>query len=94
LSDKRSSHNLLLAMISLLLAALAVAAVQATSTFQLPGGPGPAGNYRDNPVYDVGENIDIQWTSDLDYMDLYMWQDYPTPGDGTAYYKVLTCESQ
>jgi hypothetical protein len=66
--------------------------VRSTSSFSQPPGSGPAGNYRDNPEYDVGEKIDVQWTSDLERMDLWLWQEYPAAAEGSYYYYKLLSE--
>lgn len=68
-------------------------AVGATSSFSQPPAAGPANNYRDNPTYEVGENIDIQWTSDLDNMDLTLWQQYPMASDTDSFYVDLFSKS-
>ncbi|KAF7543279.1 hypothetical protein G7Z17_g10872 [Cylindrodendrum hubeiense] len=73
------------ALLGLSLAAF-IPTVLSTSAFSQPPGPGPAGNYRDNPVYEVGEKIDMQWSSDLETMDLLLWQEYPNAGNGQNYY--------
>lgn len=59
------------------------------TSFLQPPAEGPPGNYRDNPSYDVGERIDVQWTSDLDFMDLILWQDYPDAGNGQNFFIKL-----
>lgn len=73
---------------AVVLGALA-AGVRATSSFVQPPAAGPEGNYRDNPIYHPGEKIDMQWTSDLDLMDLLLWQEYPPAGDGNFFYVSL-----
>ncbi|CAM1509572.1 Fc.00g033110.m01.CDS01 [Cosmosporella sp. VM-42] len=63
-----------------------ISSVRCTSTFSVPGGPGPAGDYSDNPVYKVGDQKVFQWDSDLENMDLLIWQEYPTATETESYY--------
>lgn len=71
-----------------------ITGVRSTSQFSLPPASGPVGNYRDNPSYEVGDHLDVQWTSDLDSMDLTLWQEYPMANedDGTFWFKKLQGE--
>ena len=73
----------------LAIAGALAATVKADSKFSRPPGAGPPGDYRDNPSYDVGEKLDVQWDSDLERMDLRLWQDYPAAGGGNSFYYRL-----
>lgn len=46
------------------------------NVFRQPPGAGPTGNFRSNPIYVIGEILDIQWDSDDDSaaVTLYMIQ--------------------
>lgn len=70
--------------------ALSASPVRGDTSFLQPPAAGPFRNYRDNPLYEVGERIDVQWQSDLDFMDLILWQDYPGAGDGMSFFLKLT----
>jgi hypothetical protein len=69
--------------------ALSITPARGDTSFLQPPAAGPFRNYRDNPIYDVGERIDVQWNSDLDFMDLILWQDYPGAGDGMSFFLKL-----
>ncbi|KAJ0160916.1 hypothetical protein CTA2_7082 [Colletotrichum tanaceti] len=45
--------------------------------FRRPPGPGPTGDYRDNPVYMLGDEIDLQWETSLKAVDVVLWQQQP-----------------
>ncbi|KJK87876.1 hypothetical protein H633G_08296 [Metarhizium anisopliae BRIP 53284] len=72
----------------LFLCALAANAVCKTN-FTQPPANGPNANYQDNPVYQQGQKIDVQWKSDLDTMDLFVFQQYPAAGKGVQFLKKL-----
>ncbi|KAF4981264.1 hypothetical protein FZEAL_2890 [Fusarium zealandicum] len=60
------------------------------SVFIQPGGPGAAGDYRYGLTYEVGEIMEVQWDSDIEIMDIVVFQDYPkTETEGEAYYVNL-----
>ncbi|KAH6985821.1 hypothetical protein BKA56DRAFT_579176 [Ilyonectria sp. MPI-CAGE-AT-0026] len=84
-------HSLVLLGLSL---AAFIPTVRSESSFSQPPGPGPAGNYRDNPTYEVGEKIDIQWSSDLETMDLLLWQEYPGAGDSSSFFDRLLVDTR
>lgn len=64
--------------------------VASKTSFITPPPPGPGGNYQDNPTHKEGRQLEFKWTSNvLKLMNLGLWQEYPTPGDGTAYYLSL-----
>ncbi|KAK2595656.1 hypothetical protein QQS21_006629 [Conoideocrella luteorostrata] len=75
---------------AVLIAALSTA-VTCQSQFILPPPPGPPGNYQDNPTHKEGQKLEVQWTSNLSYMNLILWQEYPVPPDttGREYYQTL-----
>ncbi|KAK1724643.1 uncharacterized protein BDZ83DRAFT_329158 [Colletotrichum acutatum] len=47
------------------------------STFYQPPGSGPAGDFRDNSQYTLGEIVDLQWETDDTSIDLYLVQTLP-----------------
>ncbi|KAK1962715.1 hypothetical protein LY78DRAFT_705635 [Colletotrichum sublineola] len=53
---------------------------RAEDRFRSPPKPGPTGDYRDNPVYALGDSIDLQWDTSLESADLVLWQEQ-TYGD-------------
>lgn len=66
-----------------------VVGVLGKSRFTQPPANGPDGNYQDNPVYALGKQVDVQWQSDLDTMDLILFEQYPAAGKGVQYLKKL-----
>ncbi|KAI8667128.1 hypothetical protein LRP88_01119 [Fusarium phalaenopsidis] len=50
--------------------------------------PGSAGSdsWRNNPGFDVGESMNVEWETDLDETNLLLWQDYPPAGGGTQFF--------
>ncbi|OAQ58324.1 hypothetical protein VFPPC_11659 [Pochonia chlamydosporia 170] len=66
-----------------------VVSVLGKSRFTQPPANGPDGNYQDNPVYALGKQVDVQWQSDLDTMDLILFEQYPAAGKGVQYLKKL-----
>lgn len=79
-------HQLLALFLSL---AALPAIVLGEDRFVQPGGSGPAGNYQDNPTYQLGEKIDVQWESSIEYMDLILWQDYPRANGNSFFFKKV-----
>lgn len=71
-------------LLGLALAAL-VPIVQPLTLFDTPGSGGLSGVYRDNPLYTVGEDMNILWNTDLDKTDLYVFLRYPTESPSHAY---------
>ncbi|EFY87362.1 hypothetical protein J3458_015491 [Metarhizium acridum] len=66
-----------------------IAGVVGKTNFTQPPANGPNANYQDNPVYQPGQKIDVQWKSDLETMDLFVFQQYPAAGKGVQYLKKL-----
>lgn len=66
-----------------------VANVVGLTNFTQPPASGPDANYQDNPVYQEGQKIDVQWRTNLDTFDLLLFQQYPSPGKGVQYLKKL-----
>ncbi|KAF4450291.1 Crumbs protein like protein 3 [Fusarium austroafricanum] len=64
------------------------AQVAADSSFKTPGGSGST-NFKNNPKYDVGESMNVEWETDLDKTNLLLWQDYPAAGGGTQFFVGL-----
>ncbi|KAH7127408.1 hypothetical protein EDB81DRAFT_907685 [Dactylonectria macrodidyma] len=65
--------------------AVLVPIVQPLTLFDTPGSGGLSGVYRDNPLYTVGEDMNILWNTDLDKTDLYVFLRYPTESPSHAY---------
>ncbi|KAK1529558.1 hypothetical protein CPAR01_11870 [Colletotrichum paranaense] len=66
------------------------ACARSENRFRRPPGPGPAGDFRDNPVYTLGDNIDLQWEMDLKNIDLILWQQQPTGNLKGPYAKLAS----
>ncbi|KAF4785878.1 hypothetical protein HER10_EVM0010924 [Colletotrichum scovillei] len=66
------------------------ACARSENRFRRPPGPGPAGDFRDNPVYTLGDNIDLQWEMDLKNIDLILWQQQPTGNIKGPYAKLAS----
>ncbi|KXH28540.1 hypothetical protein CSAL01_12551 [Colletotrichum salicis] len=66
------------------------ACTRSENRFRRPSGPGPAGDFRDNPVYTLGDNIDLQWEMDLKNIDLILWQQQPTGNIKGPYAKLAS----
>ncbi|KAK1975550.1 hypothetical protein LZ30DRAFT_349890 [Colletotrichum cereale] len=62
---------------------------RAEDRFFRPPGPGPTGDYRDNPVYAVGDRIELQWETSLQSADLVLWQEQPDGDDARQAYATL-----
>jgi hypothetical protein len=82
----------LVSLLVLLVNALVVSVV-GLSNFTQPPPAGPNANYQDNPVYQQGQKIDVQWRSNLDSMDLILFQQYPAAGKGVQYLRKLRRKS-
>ncbi|GKT66409.1 hypothetical protein ColTof4_03901 [Colletotrichum tofieldiae] len=54
---------------------LAARCARAENRFRRPPGPGPAGDFRDNPSYALGSQLDLQWETDFESIDLLIWQE-------------------
>ena len=67
----------MLVQISFWLAAF-FAVVSAQGTFIQPPPPGPTGDFSNDASYKLGLNITIEWESDLQNMDLLVFQQYPS----------------
>ncbi|KAM0542727.1 hypothetical protein ACHAPJ_012660 [Fusarium lateritium] len=65
--------------------AIAPALSLGDNKFTEPGPDGAAGQYQSNPVYDIGDRMDMVWDSDFKYMDVILWQDYPAGGNNTSF---------
>ncbi|KAK1543225.1 hypothetical protein CPAR01_03858 [Colletotrichum paranaense] len=66
-----------IASILLLLLSLLFRDCTGGSTFYRPPGSGPAGDFRDNPQYTLGEIVNLQWETDDMSIDLYLVQKLP-----------------
>lgn len=59
------------------------------SKFTQPGIAGATGDFSHNPTYDVGDRMEIEWESDLEYMDIILYQAYPKLSNGNSYVKNI-----
>ncbi|KAK2053001.1 hypothetical protein LY76DRAFT_609465 [Colletotrichum caudatum] len=58
--------------------AVEAAADQGDGRFRSPPGePGPRGEYRDGPVYAVGDSVELRWETSFEAADLVLWQEQP-----------------
>ncbi|KAH7148778.1 hypothetical protein EDB81DRAFT_474497 [Dactylonectria macrodidyma] len=55
--------------------------VRSESQFSRPPNGSPGESFRSNPVYYVGDFLDVRWVSDLQRMDLWLWRWYPVTSD-------------
>ncbi|KAK1985711.1 hypothetical protein LZ30DRAFT_778833 [Colletotrichum cereale] len=75
-------YHLLAALAApLLLLLLAARGTLAENRFRRPPGPGPTGDFRDNPVYALGSQLDLQWETDFESVDLLVWQESDTESE-------------
>lgn len=75
-------------LLLLLLGFLFPICARSENRFRRPPGPGPAGDFRDNPVYRLGDRIDLQWDTDLDAVDVLVRQKQPNGVAKPAYAKL------
>lgn len=66
-----------------------ISGVHSQSSFVLPPNAGPANNYQDNPSYQVGKTINVEWSADLSSMDVVIWQQYPTSSDSDGFVRLV-----
>lgn len=81
-----------LAQLSFWLAIL-FASVSAQGTFIQPPQPGTTGDFSNDPTYRIGENMTVKWDSNLQSMDLRLFQQYPL-ADGAWQYTNIECRKQ
>ncbi|KAJ4312189.1 hypothetical protein N0V84_010055 [Fusarium piperis] len=60
------------------------AKVLCDTKFTTPGSAG-SDSWRNNPGFDVGESMNVEWETDLEETNLLLWQDYPRAGGGTQF---------
>ncbi|KAM5354079.1 hypothetical protein ACJ41O_000729 [Fusarium nematophilum] len=58
------------------------AKVHCANRFITPGASGSTG-WRNNPSYEEGDSMNVEWETDLDETALLLWQDYPLAGGGS-----------
>ncbi|OBR05670.1 hypothetical protein CH63R_09790 [Colletotrichum higginsianum IMI 349063] len=75
----------------LLLLLLTPRAARAENRFRRPPGPGPSGDFRDNPVYTLGSQLDLQWETVFASVSLLMWHEANYTSEPT--YTTIICES-
>ncbi|KAM0430894.1 hypothetical protein ACHAPT_005527 [Fusarium lateritium] len=78
-------HSLL--PLAILLSSFA-ARVLGDTKFVTPGAAG-SDSWRNNPGFDVGESMNVEWETDLEETNLLLWQDYPSAGGGTQFFLPL-----
>jgi hypothetical protein len=64
-------------LLAILFASLLGTASSQDIIFRKPPRKGPRADYSGNPSYLVGEVIEIEWTSDIDEVDVYLVQELP-----------------
>ncbi|GJD04042.1 hypothetical protein ColKHC_12867 [Colletotrichum higginsianum] len=69
------SIRLATCLLLLLLLLLTPRAARAENRFRRPPGPGPSGDFRDNPVYTLGSQLDLQWETVFASVSLLMWHE-------------------
>ncbi|KZL88186.1 hypothetical protein CI238_12988 [Colletotrichum incanum] len=75
-------------LVVVLLGILYPICARSENRFRRPPGPGPTGDYRDNPVYTLGDKIDLQWEMSFKSMDLVLWQQQPKGNTKPAYSRL------
>ncbi|RSL94958.1 hypothetical protein CEP52_012325 [Fusarium oligoseptatum] len=70
---------------------LAAACVHSETVFQRPPGPGPNRDYRDDPIYELGQEIDLIWEMDFEEASIVIWQQDINKvfGDKSYYAEVI-----
>ncbi|KAM6535661.1 hypothetical protein FALCPG4_005210 [Fusarium falciforme] len=70
---------------------LAAACVHCETVFQRPPGPGPNRDYRDDPIYELGQEIDLIWEMDFEEASIVIWQQDVNKifGDKSYYAEVI-----
>lgn len=70
---------------------LAAVHVHCETVFQRPPGPGPNRDYRDDPIYELGEEIDLIWEMDFEEASIVIWQQDVDKifGDKSYYAEVI-----
>ncbi|KAI3531787.1 hypothetical protein CABS01_10440 [Colletotrichum abscissum] len=58
--------------------------------FRRPPGPGPSGDFRDNPVYPLGTQLDLQWETDFTAIDLIIWHEATYPKSEATYASIIS----
>lgn len=61
-------------LLGLAISLLPRASVHGETRFCPPPGPGPNRDYRDNPAYEISQELDIQWDMDFDDAKIYIQQ--------------------
>jgi hypothetical protein len=85
--------NILLA-IWLLVAAI-LARVMPKSSFITPPPSGLEGDYKDNPTYQEGQEINIEWQTGHQFAYLRLFQEYPSDGGEDEHRsRTLYCETE
>ncbi|TQN66700.1 hypothetical protein CSHISOI_08735, partial [Colletotrichum shisoi] len=70
------------------------ALARSENRFRRPPGPGPTGDYRDNPVYTLGDEIDLQWETSFKAVDVVLWQQQQPRGNTKSPFSKLAVNSK
>jgi hypothetical protein len=65
------------------------AMVSGKDVFTKPGAEKTDRSYRNNEVYQDGGTVEVEWTSDTDFVDLVLVQQYPDIGLGYYWSRVV-----
>lgn len=71
---------------------LLFASVHCESYISKPGPGAETGDHEDNPTYKEGNDINFKWRTNITNVKLMLWQTWPNPGGGQAYYYNLLGE--
>ncbi|KAM0496309.1 hypothetical protein ACHAP8_007570 [Fusarium lateritium] len=71
------------ALLAVMAIAMTPAFVLGDNKFTEPGPAGKSGDYQKNPVYDIGDQVNLEWEADFKNMDVYILQNYPLGSDGS-----------
>lgn len=71
-------------LISLGLIAVLVTRGLSDTVFRKPPVPGNHGDFSENPTYEVGDTVEIEWVTNLDKVTVYLWQDFPPASNVNA----------
>ncbi|CAH0032783.1 unnamed protein product [Clonostachys rhizophaga] len=55
--------------------------VLSRNIFNKPPSGGLSGDYSENPTYQEGQQVEFLWESDVTYVDIGIFQEYPAPPD-------------
>ncbi|TDZ21425.1 hypothetical protein Cob_v005579 [Colletotrichum orbiculare MAFF 240422] len=64
--------------------------VLAANRFLRPPSPGPMEDFRDNPVYTLGDTVDLRWETSFAAVDVMLWQQQPRGSSKMVFGKLKT----